>query len=181
MSRLLQAIVFDFDGVIANSEPLHLLAFQQALTEDGIELSATGSITRNWQLFAGYTLLKSVILSSNTAPTVVNGVPFYEQGKELINTPRNSFNLWSTYSYKKFFFGGGPRYVGQRFGNNINTRFVDGYWVIDGVASYQINQHFSLRVNMYNLTDKYYIDRIGGGHIIPGAARAVSVSTGFSF
>ena len=36
----LQAIVFDFDGVIANSEPLHLQAFQQALHEDGIELSA---------------------------------------------------------------------------------------------------------------------------------------------
>ena len=41
MSRPLRAIVFDFDGVIANSEPLHLLAFQQALAEDGVELSAT--------------------------------------------------------------------------------------------------------------------------------------------
>jgi beta-phosphoglucomutase len=39
MSRPLQAIVFDFDGVIANSEPLHLKAFQQALTVEGIELS----------------------------------------------------------------------------------------------------------------------------------------------
>ena len=35
----LQAIVFDFDGVIANSEPLHLTAFQQALAPEGIELS----------------------------------------------------------------------------------------------------------------------------------------------
>jgi beta-phosphoglucomutase-like phosphatase (HAD superfamily) len=41
MSRPLQAIVFDFDGVIANSEPLHLLAFQQALAEDGVDLSAS--------------------------------------------------------------------------------------------------------------------------------------------
>src|SRR6188474_3621923 len=39
MSRTLQAIVFDFDGVIANSEPLHLKAFQQALAQEGIELS----------------------------------------------------------------------------------------------------------------------------------------------
>jgi beta-phosphoglucomutase len=39
MSRALQAIVFDFDGVIANSEPLHLKAFQQALSPEGIELS----------------------------------------------------------------------------------------------------------------------------------------------
>jgi beta-phosphoglucomutase len=36
----LQAIIFDFDGVIANSEPLHLRAFQQALSEEGIDLSA---------------------------------------------------------------------------------------------------------------------------------------------
>ena len=39
MGRALQAIVFDFDGVIADSEPLHLRAFQQALSESGIELS----------------------------------------------------------------------------------------------------------------------------------------------
>ena len=39
MSRALQAIIFDFDGVIANSEPLHLRAFQQALAEDGHTLT----------------------------------------------------------------------------------------------------------------------------------------------
>jgi beta-phosphoglucomutase len=39
MAGALQAIVFDFDGVIADSEPLHLRAFQQALAADGIELT----------------------------------------------------------------------------------------------------------------------------------------------
>jgi beta-phosphoglucomutase len=39
MSGALQAIVFDFDGVIANSEPLHLKAFQQALAAEGVALS----------------------------------------------------------------------------------------------------------------------------------------------
>src|SRR5216110_1865908 len=38
MTCALQAIVFDFDGVIADSEPLHLKAFQQALAEEGIAL-----------------------------------------------------------------------------------------------------------------------------------------------
>jgi HAD superfamily hydrolase (TIGR01509 family) len=37
---MVQAIVFDFDGVIANSEPLHLTAFQQALAGEGIDLTA---------------------------------------------------------------------------------------------------------------------------------------------
>jgi len=35
----LQAIIFDFDGVIANSEPLHLRAFQLTLAEAGISLT----------------------------------------------------------------------------------------------------------------------------------------------
>ena len=38
MTSALQAIVFDFDGVIADSEPLHLKAYQQALAEDGLLL-----------------------------------------------------------------------------------------------------------------------------------------------
>ena len=38
MSGALHAIVFDFDGVSADSEPLHLKAFQQALAEEGIAL-----------------------------------------------------------------------------------------------------------------------------------------------
>ena len=46
MSRALQAIVFDFDGVIANSEPLHLKAFQLALAADGVELSPADYFAR---------------------------------------------------------------------------------------------------------------------------------------
>jgi beta-phosphoglucomutase-like phosphatase (HAD superfamily) len=39
MTRALQAIVLDFDGVIANSEPLHLMAFQHTLAAEGVELT----------------------------------------------------------------------------------------------------------------------------------------------
>ena len=39
MTSALQAIVFDFDGVIADSEPLHLRAFQHTLLEHGLQLS----------------------------------------------------------------------------------------------------------------------------------------------
>jgi beta-phosphoglucomutase len=46
MRGALQAIVFDFDGVIANSEPLHLRAFQQTLNEEGLELAAAEYYSR---------------------------------------------------------------------------------------------------------------------------------------
>src|SRR5262245_14738985 len=44
--RALPAIVFDFDGVIANSEPLHLRAFQLALADEGILLTGDEYYTR---------------------------------------------------------------------------------------------------------------------------------------
>lgn len=37
---MLRALIFDFDGVIADTEPLHLRAFQQALRTLPLELSA---------------------------------------------------------------------------------------------------------------------------------------------
>ncbi len=40
MISALQAIVLDFDGVIADSEPLHLTAFQQTLADNGVELTS---------------------------------------------------------------------------------------------------------------------------------------------
>ena len=36
---MLRAIIFDCDGVIADTEPLHLAAFQQVLAEEGITLT----------------------------------------------------------------------------------------------------------------------------------------------
>jgi HAD superfamily hydrolase (TIGR01509 family) len=46
VSSALQAIVLDFDGVIADSEPLHLKAFQQALAEEGLILDPAQYFTR---------------------------------------------------------------------------------------------------------------------------------------
>ena len=46
MKPALQAIVLDFDGVIADSEPLHLKAFQRTLAEEGIELGADDYYSR---------------------------------------------------------------------------------------------------------------------------------------
>ena len=43
---MLRAIVFDFDGVIANSEPLHFRAFREVLARRGVELTEPDYYTR---------------------------------------------------------------------------------------------------------------------------------------
>jgi catecholate siderophore receptor len=44
------------------------------------------------------------------------------------------------------------------------------------VASYDVNTHLTLRFNGSNLADKTYVDRIGGGHYIPGPGRQVMIT-----
>ncbi len=43
---MIRAIVFDFDGVIANSEPLHFLGFRDVLREENTELTENAYYTR---------------------------------------------------------------------------------------------------------------------------------------
>ena len=157
-------------GVLPGDPPQVLEGKQRV---DGAELGLEGNITKAWQLLAGYTLLDTKTVDSNTRAEI---------GKELVNTPRNSFNVWSTYSLRSgFHFGGGARFVDRRFGNTINTRFVDAYWTFDLMASYPISTRVDLKLNLYNLTDKFYFDRIGGGHIVPGPGRVAMLSTSFRF
>lgn len=157
-------------GLLPGDPPQVLQGRQRV---DGAELSVTGNITRQWQVLAGYTFLDSETVDSNTPAEI---------GKELVNTPRNSFNLWTTYRlHSGLGFGGGARFVGKRFGNTTNARFVDAYWTFDLMASYPISRHVDLKLNLYNLTDKYYFDRLGGGHVVPGPGRSATLSTSFRF
>ena len=62
------------------------------------------------------------------------------------------------------------------FRNATNTTSVPSYWLINSTASYAVNSHLTLRVNGNNLADAEYVDRIGGGHYIPGPGRQVMVT-----
>jgi catecholate siderophore receptor len=157
-------------GALPDDPPQVLQGTQRV---KGVELGVSGNLTRAWNVFASYTLLDSEIAKSNTIAEV---------GKALQNTPRNSGSIWTTYQFPfKLNTGGGVRFVDKRFGNNTNTRQVDGYWTLDAMASYLFSEHLDLRLNLFNLNDAFYFDRLGGGHLIPGAGRSVNLSLGFRF
>ncbi|HUO05066.1 MAG TPA: HAD family phosphatase [Candidatus Binataceae bacterium] len=48
---MIRALIFDLDGTIADTEPLHLAAFNEALRPDGIEITPADYYTR----FVGFT------------------------------------------------------------------------------------------------------------------------------
>ena len=47
---MIRAVVFDFDGVVANSEPLHFRAYRDVLAERGVALTETAY----YDLYLGY-------------------------------------------------------------------------------------------------------------------------------
>ena len=76
----------------------------------GAELIATGNLTREWQIVAGYAYTFTEITRS---PTVG---PTSDLGKPLANVPRHTANLWTTYKLPfKLEVGGGLNVVSSRF------------------------------------------------------------------
>jgi catecholate siderophore receptor len=139
----------------------------------GLEFGVTGNITSAWAVFGGYTFLDSEIKSSKTEAEI---------GKQLPNSPQHSFSLWTTYRLPwNIEVGAGAQYIDSRFANAINTREAPGYWNFDAMVRYEVTENISVQFNVYNLADEKYIDRIGGGHFVPGAGRSATATVSFKF
>ena len=152
-------------------DPPTILQGQQ--TVSGVEFGVNGSITDQWQLFGGYTFMDSEITSSNTAAEV---------GREFGNTPNHSLSLWTTYRLPRGVdVGGGAQFVGDRFNSSTSARTAPAYWVMDAMAAYRITEQLTLRLNGLNIANERYIDRVGGGHFIPGPGRSVMVTADVGF
>jgi catecholate siderophore receptor len=157
----------------ANSDPF-ILNGEQVI--DGLELSASGMLSDAWSVFAGASFLDTEYKIS------ANGL---EQGQELTLTPDFSANAWTTYILPiGLTVGLGVQYIDDVVRSRSATLgelVVDGYVLFDAMASYQVNDMLSLRLNATNLADEEYVDRFGGGHYIPGAGRTVSLTASFAF
>ncbi|MBI1356935.1 MAG: TonB-dependent siderophore receptor [Acidobacteria bacterium] len=157
-------------GALPDDPPIVLDGVQR---NRGVELGATGHVTPDWMIFGGYTYMDSAVIESNNAD---------ELGHRFPNTPSGSFNLWTTYAFPgNVTIGGGANYVGKRFNNIANARSVPSYWTANLMASFPLHEKIEARVNLFNLTNAYYYDRVGGGHVIPGPARSLMGSLNFRF
>jgi catecholate siderophore receptor len=151
-------------------DPPQVLAGRQV--SRGVELSASGAVTNSLRVLGSYTFIDARISESNNPAEV---------GMFFQNTPKNAASAWITYTARRFTVGLGPRYMGKRYGNNTNTRFVDGFSTVDAMVSYTVNRHLDLRLNLSNLNDAYYFERLGGGHLIPGPSRFALFTTNLHF
>lgn len=134
----------------------------------GGRIGFSGRITPEWQVFGGYAYLNGVILQGLNYQNGIGNTT----GKVPLNTPTDSANLWTTYTFHDTWeVGGGFFYVGQRYANNTNTVVVPAYTRFDLTAAYK-QPTYDVRLNVYNLFNSIYYDGIvasDGGRAVMGA------------
>jgi catecholate siderophore receptor len=137
----------------------------------GVELGAIGRITPYWAVSAGYTIMDAKVARGNALAQ--NG------SDDLPYTPKSAFTAWSTWQLPHHItIGGGARYAGEmhrgRDGALGTPAFTEAYWVFDAMATYAINRHAILQLNVYNLFDKDYVPAINksGYRYTPGTPRS---------
>jgi catecholate siderophore receptor len=139
----------------------------------GVEVGVSGRVGDRWSVFANYSQMDSEIVASKNAA---------EQGMDLALTPKRVASVWSSYrATRRLEVGGGAQLMDAVFRNTVNTLAVPGYWLVNGLASYELNSHLTLRLNANNLADTSYVDRVGGGHYIPGPRRSLQVTAQVKF
>lgn len=146
----------------------------------GIELGVTGEILPKWLVSAGYTHQSTSVESGKVV--TANGE------NQLSYTPKQAFTLWTSYTLPfGLQIGGGARFSDKLLrgtdGAVGTPAYADSYWVFDAMAAYPVTKNIDLRLNVYNLGDKDYVQAINksGYRYTPGAPRSASLTANFKF
>lgn len=140
---------------------------------NGFEVGVVGHITNQWQVLAGYTYLDPIV----TRASQKDGT----EGKMLMNTPKHSATLWTTYNLTpEWEIGGGATYMSNRFSNTTNTIAAGDYTRFDATVAYH-QPKYDVRLNMLNLTDRKDFINASGSRGVPDRGRTVLLTTTFRF
>ncbi|MBZ8142323.1 TonB-dependent siderophore receptor [Rubrivivax gelatinosus] len=141
----------------------------------GFELELSGQLAPNWQLHAGYS----------------HKVSRQDGEKVSTLTPENQFSLygsWKPAAVPGLTLGGGTRWQDKTWGDVSHPTLgtvrheVDGYWVVDAMASYRFSPRLTGRLNVTNLFDKkYYTIFSWYSTYTWGEARAVALNLDYRF
>ncbi|MFJ9535103.1 catecholate siderophore receptor Fiu [Herbaspirillum sp. NPDC101396] len=154
---------------------------------DGIELSASGEITRAWSVNASAALMNAKIISGTTNPAATSN----QNNAAMSFSPKKTLTLWTTYLLPSgFTVGGGVRYVdtmartaSTTISGATNTPYAQSYWVADAMAAYQFSKNATVQLNLYNLANQRYAASINnsGARYIPGTERSAKLSLNLAY
>ncbi|HKQ30100.1 MAG TPA: TonB-dependent siderophore receptor [Burkholderiales bacterium] len=144
---------------------------------DGFEIGASGQVSANWQVFAGYTYLDGEIVELTESGSAGGS----RNGNTLQNTPEHSASLWAVYGFAPAWeAGGGAVYSSERFLNAANTAMIDGYTRLDATVAYK-QKDYDLRLNVLNLNDEEYFEASSASRATPAKGRSFVGTVNYRF
>ncbi len=189
------------------SQPAALQVVDGRSRVDGIALGASGNITTQWSIFANYTYLHGEVLQSvsdfclaNPSAACLNSaaIPDPQRGDTLIQTPKHSGSLFTTYRLPfGLQIGYGFTYQGKLATHQRTllqrTQYFAPDWLIHRFfLSYELREGLTAQLNITNATNEHYYTGIRnnvnatsgavtGGWATPGEGRSAVLSLFYSF
>lgn len=130
----------------------------------GIDLGVGGKITDKWSVFGGLVLMQSEVTKSlvppgNTALYTTN------VGLKLANVAHQSFSLLSKYQLTDVWeIGGQAVYRSEMYGGTFlaanQGTSIPSFWRFDVFAEAKIDQNWTAKLFVANLTNKLYYDAL---------------------
>lgn len=127
----------------------------------GVEANLGLQITDQWAI---QTNMAYVDAQYDDFSETVNNRIVSRAGNQPTNVPKWTANAWLTWNFHPDWqWGGGVRYVGNRFVDNANTLILPEFSVYDMQMSWTPVKHTLLTARVKNLTDKVYSEWGSGG------------------
>ena len=162
----------------------------------GAQVSMVGKLPQGTDVILGYAYLDSAVTYSKLFPTSI--------GYPLANVPKQTFNFFVTHRLPGRLsagFGGNSLssrtasstvpYIPTSYAVNPNgsgyvvtsvaMKAVPSYWVFNAMVKRPLTERIELQANVYNLTNKFYIDQPHPSHLIPGAGLSALIGANFRF
>jgi iron complex outermembrane receptor protein len=142
----------------------------------GLELSASGELSRDWSVIASALLLDATITRSSNAREV---------GRIPENTPRRTFSLFGEYRIAQvpgWSINAGAYHVGKRPVNNANDAFVGSYTLYSIGTRYRTKfagHDVTLQANVENATNRDYWATAGNNLLGAGSPRTLRLAAKF--
>jgi catecholate siderophore receptor len=141
----------------------------------GVELSATGNITRQLSMVGAYTYSDGTFLDD------VSGT--VKAGNILPNMPKHAASLWTRFDpVEQFGAAVGILYQGKRYASTDNVVSMPGYTRVDAALYYNLTETVSAQVNVENLFNKrYFLFAHSNTNATPGSPTAFKVGLNARF
>ena len=154
------------------------------LRTGGVEISLHGDVTRQWQVFGGYSHLNGRVtqpINSGTTASVATIIP---AGNKIGLVPGNTLSLWNRYNFNAVWSVGlGLVYQSASFTSINNSVTIPAFSRADAAMYYTFaGGKTRLSLNIENLADrKYYPTVDGDNNISPGAPRNARATLSMAF